>query len=90
LSGVIEREIDEKGEWTRQAIDVMTAWASPDEGQYFTASRVAAYAGSDPEGAMKLTVGFINLTGILLLRLREECGDDLQELLQDAAQVTLQ
>lgn len=53
---MIEREFDEAGEWTRQAIDVMTAWASPDEGLYFTVSRVAAYAGSDPEGAMKLTV----------------------------------
>jgi hypothetical protein len=86
---MIERELDEAGEWTRQAIDVMTAWASPDEGQYFTASRVAAYAGTDPEGAMRLTVGFINLTGILLLRLREESGVDVPELLQEAAQVTL-
>jgi hypothetical protein len=86
---VLEREVDEAGEWTRQAIDVMTAWSAPDQGQYFTASRVAAYAGADPEGAMRLTVGFINLTAILLLRLHEESGADLDELLQDAARVTL-
>lgn len=84
-----EREVDEKGEWTRQAIDVMTAWASPDEGHWFTASRVAEYSGADPEGAMRLTVGFINLTAILLLRLKESTGADLDTLLRDAARVTL-
>jgi hypothetical protein len=48
----------------------MTAWSVPGKGGGFAASRVAAYADADPQGAMKLTVGFINLTAILLLRLR--------------------
>ena len=48
---------DEKGEWTRQAIDVMTVWSDQRSGAHCTASRVAEYAGAEPEGAMKLTVG---------------------------------
>lgn len=35
------------------------------------AGRVATYAGADPQGAVKLTVGFINLSAILLLQLRD-------------------
>ncbi len=84
-----DSDFDEKGEWTRHAIDVMTAWAAPDEGHGFAASRVAAYAGADNDGALKLTVGFINLTAILLLQLRELSGSDVQMLLRDAARITL-
>jgi hypothetical protein len=79
----------EAGEWTRQAIDVMTAWATDSEPRGFVASRVAHYAGADPEGAMKLTVGFINLNAILLLQLRELTGNTVEALLRDAARVTL-
>ena len=67
----------------------MTAWASPEEGHEFTTSRIAAYAGAGPEGAMKLTVGFINLAAILLLQLEERCESDIQTILRDAARVTL-
>ena len=80
---------DEKGEWTRQAIDVMTAWSDQHGGTSFTASRVAEYAGAEPEGAMKLTVGFVNLAAILLLLLQEASGTDPQAILQDAARLTL-
>ena len=82
-------ELGEKGEWTRQAIDVMTAWATHDEGYSFAADRVAAYAAESHEGTMKLTVGFINLTAILLLQLRHQTGADVHALLREAARVTL-
>jgi hypothetical protein len=81
--------VDEKGEWTRQAIDVMTAWSDQDGDKFFLASRVAAYAGAEPQGAMKLTVGFVNLTAILLLQLQEASGADTQSILRDAAKLTL-
>ena len=81
--------MDEKGEWTRQAIDVMTAWSVDNDDEFFLASRVAAYAGAEPAGAMKLTVGFVNLTAILLLQLQEASGADAHTILQDAARLTL-
>jgi hypothetical protein len=80
---------DEKWEWTRQAIDVMTAWSEHHGDTFFTASRVMEYAGAEPDGAMKLTVGFMNLTAILLLQLQEATGVDPKAILQDAARVTL-
>ena len=64
-------------------------WASHDEGHRFTASRVAAYADADPHGAMKLTVGFINLSAILLLQLQHLSGSDVHDLLRDAPRITL-
>jgi hypothetical protein len=81
--------VDDKGEWTRQAIDVMTAWSVDTGDESFLASRVAAYAGAEPAGAMKLTVGFINLAAILLLQLQEASGADTRTILQDAARITL-
>lgn len=84
-----EAVIDESGEWTRRAIDVMTAWASQDDGYDFAASRVGVYADAEPEGTMKLTVGFINLSAILLLRLQHLSGSDVHALLRDAARITL-
>jgi hypothetical protein len=86
---VNEDDLGVKGEWTRQAVDVMTAWASHDDGHSFAADRVASYAAASPDGNMKLTVGFINLTAILLLQLRHLSGADIRDLLQDAARVTL-
>jgi hypothetical protein len=53
------------------------------------ASRVGEYVGAGPEGALKLTVGLINLAGILLCQLEEQSGSDKSTLLQDAAAVTL-
>ena len=81
--------MDEKGEWTRQAIDVVTAWSNQDDDKGFLASRVAAYAGAEPAGAMKVTVGFVNLAAILLLQLQAASGADAQKILQDAARLTL-
>jgi hypothetical protein len=81
--------VDEKGEWTRQAIDVMTAWSEQHGDTFFAASRVAEYAGAEPEGAMRLTVGFINLSAILLVRLQMATGDDAQTILRDAAAISL-
>jgi hypothetical protein len=81
--------VDEKNEWTRQAIDVMTAWSVDTDDEFFLASRVAAYACAEPAGAMKLTVGFINLAAILLLQLQEASGADTRTILQDAARITL-
>ncbi|OAN40700.1 hypothetical protein [Mycolicibacterium iranicum] len=82
-------DLGEKGDWTRQAIDVMTAWADHDEGHHFAADRVAAYASESPEAALKLTVGFINLSAILLLQLRHQTGSDVRTLLREAARITL-
>lgn len=76
-------------EWTRRAIDVMTAWSEAGEGKTFVAERVASYVGADAEGAITLTVGFINLSAILLLQLQAVTGWDLRAILQDAAKVTL-
>jgi len=77
------------GEWTRRAIDVMTAWSEQSDGNKFAADRVAAYVGAEADGAMTLTVGFINLSAILLLQLQAVTGCDIREILQDAAKVTL-
>ena len=81
--------MDEKGEWTRQAIDVMTAWSDQRDDGFLLASRIAAYAGTEPEGAMKLTVGFVNLTAILLLELEHALGASQHDILRDAAKITL-
>lgn len=81
--------MDEKGLWTRQATDVMTAWADGGDARRFVASKVAHYVG-EPEGAMKLTAGFINLAAILLVTLKDLSGSDTHTLLQDAAKVTFQ
>ncbi|CAN5595103.1 hypothetical protein BH10ACT9_BH10ACT9_59150 [soil metagenome] len=81
--------MDEKGEWTRQAIDVMTAWAAQGEGQRFAASRVAEFAAADPHGTVKLAVGFINLSAILLLQLQHLSGADVHVLPREAGQLTL-
>jgi hypothetical protein len=67
----------------------MTAWAQPGEDTGFAASRVASYAAGDPEGQLKLTVGFINLAAILLLRLQDVSGSDVDAILRDAARITL-
>jgi hypothetical protein len=77
------------GEWTRRAIDVMTAWSEAAEGKRFVAERVASYVGADAEGAITLTVGFINLSAILLLQLQAVTGCEPRAILQDAAKVTL-
>ena len=81
--------MDDKGEWTRQAIDEMTAWSAHGGDTFAVAGRVGEYACAEPAGAMKLTVGFINLTAILLLQLQESLGLDAEAILQDAAKVTL-
>ena len=77
------------GEWTRRAIDVMTAWSEHGAGKRFAADRVAAYVGAEADGAMTLTVGFINLSAILLLQLQATTGRNMRAILQDAARVTL-
>jgi hypothetical protein len=86
---VVDAGADDKYEWTRQAIDVMTAWAAPGETAGFAASRVAAYTGAERQGAMKLTVGFINLIAILLLQIEDLSGSDIHSILRDAARITL-
>ncbi len=59
--------MDDADEWTRRAIDVMTAWSDHTDGKKFAADRVAAYIGAEADGAVTLTVGFINLAAILLI-----------------------
>ena len=81
--------MDDKGEWTRQAIDVMAVWSDPHDDGLLLAGKVAAYAGAGPEDAMKLTVGFVNLAAILLLELERTSGADRHEILRDAVKVTL-
>jgi hypothetical protein len=81
---------DEKADWTRRAIDVMTAWSADRPGNsHFAAKRVAAYS-DEPDGAMKLTVGFINLTAMLLVELESLSGSDMSTILQDVAKFTLE
>ena len=67
----------------------MTAWSEQDEGKRFAADRVTAYVDAEADGAMTLTVGFINLSAILLLQLQAATGCDARAILQDAARVTL-
>jgi len=82
--------MNEKAEWTRRAIDVMTAWSAGGCDSRFAAKRVAAYAGEGPEGAMKLTVGFINLTAMLLTEVEQLSGTDASAILQDIAKFTFE
>jgi hypothetical protein len=81
---------DEKADWTRRAIDVMTAWAATRGDAHFAAKRVVSYSDEEPDGAMKLTVGFINLTAMLLVELEAFSGADMSVILQDVAKFTLE
>ncbi|MCV7174560.1 hypothetical protein [Mycolicibacterium sphagni] len=80
----------EKAEWTRRAIDVMTAWSAGHCDSRFAAKRVAAYAGEEPDGAMKLAVGFINLSAMLLTEVEQLSGTDATTILQDIARFTFE
>ena len=81
---------DEKADWTRRAIDVMTAWSAARGDSRHAARRVAAYEGDEPDGLMKLTVGFINLSAMLLVELEGLSGSDMTTILQDVAKFTLE
>ncbi|MGZ5376749.1 MAG: hypothetical protein ACXWD8_01615 [Mycobacterium sp.] len=76
------------GESTRRAIDVMTAWSEQGEGKRFAADRVKAYVDAEADGAMTLTVGFIN-SAILSLQLQAATGCDARAILQDVARVPI-
>jgi hypothetical protein len=80
----------EKSDWTRRAIDVMTAWSGAGENPQSAADRVVAYASEGPGGAMELIAGFINLSAILLYQIESMSGLDLPTTLQHAAKFTLE
>jgi hypothetical protein len=81
--------VDAKSEWTHQAIDVMRAWSRWGGTSSETAVRLARYVGDESATDMKLSIGFINLTAILLLRLQHTSGLTIDELLQEAADVAM-
>lgn len=67
----------------------MTASTAVGDNSRFAAGRVAVYAREESDGAMKLTVGLINLTAILLFQLEAVSGADMPTILQGAAKTTL-
>lgn len=81
---------DEKADWTRRAIDVMTAWAAAPGDSRMAAKRVGAYEGEEPDGLMKLTVGFVNLSAMLLVELESLSGSPMTTILQEIAAFTLE
>lgn len=80
----------DKGELTRRAIDVMTAWTTADhDNSNFVTSRVMEYIGGDPDEAVNLTIGLVNLAGKLLLKIESTTGANPQTTLQEIAKITL-
>jgi hypothetical protein len=75
--------MDEK-EYVRGAIDVMTAWTL-DSGYEFTWSRFVGYTTDEPDGALKLLMGFVILAGELLIKLEKVTGTDARSHLQEIA-----
>ncbi|TDK91552.1 hypothetical protein EI067_22900 [Mycobacterium paragordonae] len=80
----------EEYDYTRRAIDVMTAWATdaPDS-TGFSQERMAEYVGESHEGEMQLMFGLVNLAGYLLLRLEHETAKPIQWHLQDIARTII-
>ena len=71
---------DEKTRW---AIDVMTAWID-DRDDALLHARIDQYL-AEPDGAAGLTVGLVNLSGLLLMGLETTLGTSAQEVLQTIA-----
>jgi len=71
-------------EATRVALSVMTAWASSD-GTDFPARVAVEQMGESGIGAERLVIGFINLTGMLLVMRHAERDVRPQGTLQDLA-----
>jgi hypothetical protein len=59
----------------RRAIEVMTAWTG-DPGNQFTWSRFVQNVTDEPDGAMKLLMGFVTLGGELLVGLEKATGKE--------------
>ncbi|AJA43717.1 hypothetical protein SEA_FINDLEY_44 [Mycobacterium phage Findley] len=75
----------DKREWMRRGVDVMMAWTEADsDGAAFTTERVMEYV-DDPEGVLPLTVGLINLAGILLGNLGRWDSEKMRAILRDLA-----
>jgi len=68
---------------TRHAIAVMTAWA--EDGPPAAGEVIASYVSESADGEMYLMLGFENLCGILLVKLAEERGQSMSEVLQEIA-----
>ena len=71
---------DEKTRW---AIDVMTAWID-DRDDDLLHDRIDQYL-AEPDGAAGLTVGLVNLSGLLLSGMEAVLGKSVQEILQTIA-----
>jgi hypothetical protein len=82
-------DMNDKNEFTRRAIDVMTAWTTEPSGGDFTRSRLVERVTEEPDGAIKLIFGLITLAGWLLVRLEDATGQDMQSHLQDIARKNL-
>ncbi|MGE0219499.1 hypothetical protein [Mycolicibacterium sp.] len=72
---------DEKTRW---AIDVMTAWAH-DNGGEFVHERIDAYLAESRGGPDSLITGLINLSGLLLMGLEATTGKSSGQILQAIA-----
>ncbi|MGD9516685.1 hypothetical protein [Mycolicibacterium sp.] len=71
---------DEKTRW---AIDVMTAWID-DRDDDLLHARIDHYL-AESDGAPALTVGLVNLAGLLLMGMEVAIGKSAQEILQTIA-----
>ena len=63
------------------AIEVVTAWTDSEDNTEFVTERVAGYT-AGPDDGLTLTVGLVNLCGVLLLnlaKLRGASGDATTE-----------
>lgn len=85
----------DKNQAVRNAIDVMTAWATEQDSSDFAADRVREYLAGPDEG-VEFVVGLVSLCGWVLVRLagvEGESGnatpDEIRAILQDIARKTL-
>ncbi|MDO3074761.1 hypothetical protein P5V19_16855 [Mycobacteroides abscessus subsp. abscessus] len=77
-------------EGLRNAIDVVTAWATDGpNGTAFPGERIAEYVGEKPDGEAQLMFGLVSLAGYILTRLEEATGESMQWHLQEIAKVVI-
>ena len=75
-----------KYESLRKAVGVMTAWVTDNpDSTTFSRERLLEYIYNDPDNDVELVHGFVDLAGVLLVRLETATGKGVQWHLQDIA-----
>lgn len=78
-------EPDERFRDIGRAIGALTAWLETDEDPVFLGEEIRRTVAEGIEAEAALTIGLVNLAGLLLIRLEKATGHPPQETLQDLA-----